>query len=255
MVKLNEFHLEDIKSSKHNSAFIQNSNYNILILKLFTLKDKKIEPFNLNLIIENNQIYHFDGDNFIKIDGYDALFEFLDPKINKILEIVAILSNKIEKLENRFYENQDLDNFNKIWFFNKSNLIKMSRVLSKADEAFKEFLKFYHSENQDLNIKFDDLLEHIQRSNKNTDYAIENLDTIYMVHSTYKDEKIQKSLYALTMLSGIFLPLNFIVGFFGINTSSLPFSSGTGGTYYVVLILIISALIFAFVLHYIDRKS
>jgi magnesium transporter len=38
-------------------------------------------------------------------------------------------------------------------------------------------------------------------------------------------------------LSGIFLPLNLIVGFFGMNTTSLPFASELGGTHIVMWIL------------------
>lgn len=49
---------------------------------------------------------------------------------------------------------------------------------------------------------------------------------------------MNRIVYILTLLSGIFLPLNLVVGFFGMNTSSLPFTQGYGGgTYSVVMIL------------------
>lgn len=39
--------------------------------------------------------------------------------------------------------------------------------------------------------------------------------------SAIKNEKMNQSLYFLSILSAIFLPLNLIVGFFGINTNDL----------------------------------
>ena len=53
---------------------------------------------------------------------------------------------------------------------------------------------------------------------------------------------MNRIIYVLTLLSGVFLPLNLIVGFFGMNTTSLPFTKIDGGTYNVILILLISAL-------------
>jgi magnesium transporter len=47
---------------------------------------------------------------------------------------------------------------------------------------------------------------------------------------------MNRSIYLLTIVSAVFLPLNLVVGFFGMNTGSLPFTAD-GGTYAVVMIL------------------
>jgi hypothetical protein len=48
---------------------------------------------------------------------------------------------------------------------------------------------------------------------------------------------MNNNIYALTILSGIFLPLNLVVGFFGMNTEGLFFANNALGTFYVVTIL------------------
>jgi magnesium transporter len=54
---------------------------------------------------------------------------------------------------------------------------------------------------------------------------------------------MNNTIYTLTLLSAIFLPLNLIVGFFGMNTTSLPFTVGDGGTYSVITLLITTAIL------------
>jgi magnesium transporter len=65
----------------------------------------------------------------------------------------------------------------------------------------------------------------------------------------------------MTVLSGIFLPLNLVVGFFGMNTQNLFFSKDASGTLYVVYILgallslaLVAFPLFSFLERYILRK-
>ncbi|DAB34741.1 MAG TPA: hypothetical protein CFH82_03225 [Sulfurospirillum sp. UBA12182] len=53
------------------------------------------------------------------------------------------------------------------------------------------------------------------------------------------------TIYILTFLSAIFLPLNLIVGFFGMNTNALPFAKEEYGSYFVfvLLVLVVIALL------------
>jgi magnesium transporter len=57
-----------------------------------------------------------------------------------------------------------------------------------------------------------------------------------------------------TLLSAIFLPLNLLVGFFGMNTTSLPFSQSEGGTYSVLAILFVVAIIATLLAYFIKNR-
>ncbi|PLY09306.1 MAG: hypothetical protein C0626_09950 [Arcobacter sp.] len=65
---------------------------------------------------------------------------------------------------------------------------------------------------------------------------------------------MNRTVYILTLLSGIFLPLNLIVGFFGMNTTSLPFTQGDGGTLLVINTLFISAIISTLLVYFIKKR-
>lgn len=69
------------------------------------------------------------------------------------------------------------------------------------------------------------------------------LDDIYSHIYAQKHDKITQSVYMLTFVSTIFLPLNLVTGFFGMNTGGM-FLSGKYGTSIVLVAIIILILIF-----------
>ncbi|WP_324253264.1 CorA family divalent cation transporter, partial [Campylobacter volucris] len=56
---------------------------------------------------------------------------------------------------------------------------------------------------------------------RNIKENITRLESIYAYINTVRNEKINKNIYFLSIMSAIFLPLNLIVGFFGMNTKNL----------------------------------
>lgn len=56
------------------------------------------------------------------------------------------------------------------------------------------------------------------------------LDDIYSFIQSVKNDKINRNIYMLTMISALFLPLNFITGFFGMNTNGMFLNGFQNGT-------------------------
>jgi len=112
----------------------------------------------------------------------------------------------------------------------------------------------YKHEEEYLERNFEDIEEHLQRAYRNSGLLLEKLDALYNFNLTQTNESMNQTVYVLTLLSGIFLPLNLIVGFFGMNTTSLPFTVGDGGTYKVVWLLISIGVIASIVTYMFKRK-
>jgi zinc transporter len=49
-----------------------------------------------------------------------------------------------------------------------------------------------------------------------------------------------RHLYILSLLTAFLMPPTLVTGFFGMNTASLPFSESIGGTFYAVLLMVVS---------------
>jgi magnesium transporter len=148
-------------------------------------------------------------------------------------------------MEDSFYERKAIKDFNHTWFMHKNRLIRINRVLNKANEEMKKFIQAYKESEDFLEVHFDDLSEHLERTNRNALHALEKLDALYNFYVSVHQDKMNSTIYILTFLSAIFLPLNLIVGFFGMNTNALPFAKEEYGSYFVfvLLVLVVIALL------------
>lgn len=255
--KIDSFHLEDIKNIIHPSVFFSHEDYELFILRVPHIsKDSTLDYFSLAFILSNNAYYFYDKNENRLIDLEDSIgfHKFLDKYIDNVLKTVNIYWSEIEEIEDMIYEGNPIKEFNKQWYKYKTDLIRINRVLSKAIEVFTQFMKRYRTEQDYLEIKFEDLFEHINRASRNTEHLLEKLDSIYNFHLNQTNEQMNRIVYILTLLSGIFLPLNLIVGFFGMNTTSLPFTKVDGGTFNVVSLLIISALLATLITFFMKKK-
>ncbi|MBT0825120.1 hypothetical protein KJQ78_07610, partial [Campylobacter lari] len=73
--------------------------------------------------------------------------------------------------------------------------------------------------------------------------------------NTARSEKINKNIYFLSIISAIFLPLNLIVGFFGMNTKNLFLSENEYGTYYILTTILVIFFILFLWYQFKDKKE
>lgn len=244
--KIDEFHLNDIKNEIHPSVFFTHDDYNLLIIRLPSLSnDNNVFFESLAFIITDEEYYFYDKseDEFIDLKDFIGFYKFLNKYVDKTLKLISFYSDEIETIEDHIYEGESIEHFNKQWFIFKTKLIRVNRVLNKAIDTINLLMRKYRNKEDYLEINFEDIYEHLQRSQRNSDYLLEKLDSIYNFNLNQTNEQMNRIVYILTLLSGIFLPLNLIVGFFGMNTTSLPFTKEDGGTLSVIFVLIISMLL------------
>lgn len=246
---IDNFHLEDIKNDSHPSVFFKNDTYNLFILRIPQLQDKKIVFLSKSFIMTNNSYYHYnkEEDTFIDLHDIKGFYKVLDKYIDGALKIILSHLNEIEAIEDLFYEGKSVKDFNQQWFSYKNDSVRMNRVLFKAVEALSDLIFVYKQDDDYLERHFEDIEEHIQRAHRNSGLLLEKLEALKTFNTTKNNEQMNQTIYILTLLSGIFLPLNLIVGFFGMNTTSLPFTAGEGGTYYVITLLSAIALLASFI--------
>jgi magnesium transporter len=239
-LNIDNFHIIDIQNEMHPSMFSSHENYDVLILRLPFIDNEKIISKSYGYIFIDNSYFFYNKKEHKLIDlkSINGLYQNLNENINLTMNIALNIYQNIETMEDDFYENKNINDFNKLWFANKNDLIRISRAISKAIFEYKKFIENYKDKNNFLEIHFDDLLEHLERSNRHASHALEKLDALYNFYVSTNNEKMNKIMYILTVISGIFLPLNLIVGFFGMNTTSLPFTKAENGTAFVMLILL-----------------
>ena len=250
----NKFLIDDLLNKDHPSDFEITNEFSILILRLPYIKDDKVEVYSYAFLIKNNEVFIFDRktNDFEKLGEFDDLYDYLDMRIDKILAKLNKFHVQIAKMEDNLYENNIPKSFPNEWLKLKKDLVLIERLMAHAMIAFERFMKYYKLQE---NFAFVDLDEHINRSFRFAKNAIEKLDYLYEFFKAKQDEKMNKIMFILTILSSIFLPLTLITGFFGMNTGGLPWTNDPQGTIKAVIVAIILEIPIIFVIWwYMKRK-
>ncbi|CAA6815061.1 MAG: Unknown protein [uncultured Sulfurovum sp.] len=237
---LDPFHKEDLQNTLHPSIYTEHTNYNILILRFPTQnEDNKIILVSQGIVFLKDDIFIYEpeNDSFIPFEfNWKSLYKFLDKNINNAMDIINDLHEQVIDMEELLYSEEPNKAFLENWFKIKKDLILINRILLRTIIAYEQFYKKNEKDITPLLTNFHDLREHLTRSQRLVEHNIEKLNTIYSFYSARSNDKMNYSIYILTILSAIFLPLNLMVGFFGMNTGSLPFID-PGGTSRVLLLL------------------
>ncbi len=234
--KLNKFFKDDIENKNHPSDFEFEDDIAVLILRLPFIKDDSVEVISYAFLIKENTVYLYDRkkDDFELLGDFDKLYEYLDVRVDKILAKIVKLHSIIARIEDEMYEERIDKSFPKTYLRLKKDLVLIERLMGHGLVALERFYKHFRNKLNDL--EFQDLIEHFQRAFSLSKNGIDKLDYLYDFYRARIDEKMNNIMFILTLLSGIFLPLTLVTGFFGMNTGGLPLVNDPYGTIKAVII-------------------
>lgn len=249
-------HIEDLKNPTHPSIFDENDNYDMLIVRLPIIEDK-LELISIGFIItsDNSYLYVRDKKAFEELGNrFDAPYKILDTTIDKLLKSFEVYRDLIVDMEEALYLNKTKKSFINSWLELKRNIVRVERVLMHASSTMDKMIN-YHTETLDFPINhYMDLHEHLERTLHSAKLQLSKLDYLYNFHNAQTNEKMNHLIYILTIISAIFLPLNLVVGFFGMNTSGMPFSDGLSGTNSVGIFMIILSIFMVGVIYFVKKR-
>lgn len=249
---LDELHLEDLQNKTHPSIFDENDEYNMLIIRLPVIA-QTLEGRSFGFVLQgqNSFLYDRDKKKFERLDGHFlGPYNIIDPMTDALLKSFEKYRSMIIDMEEHLYQNKSTDGFMTTWIDVKRDILLIERILVRTSEMLHQMIHHYR-ETKDFPMNhYIDMHEHMQRILHSATHQLSKLDYLYNFYSARSNDKMNKMIYSLTIISAIFLPLNLLVGFFGMNTSGLPFTSpGTAGTLNVVFLMFsLSLLTFVTVL-------
>jgi magnesium transporter len=241
---LDSLHLEDLNNESHPSIFDDNENYNMLIVRLPIL-DQQQSSKSFGFIFTDEQSYFFDRDKkeFREFDNrFTSAYKIIDKAVDRAIKSFAKYQELVSDLEENLYANKTDTNFLNSWLEIKLEILRVERILTRTTNIMDEFINFYKDLDEFPINKFFDIHEHLDRVMRSATLQLSKLDYLYNFYNAKSNEKMNKMIYVLTIISAVFLPLNLVVGFFGMNTSGLPFSTGENGTYFAISIMLFLAL-------------
>lgn len=231
---LSQEHYKRLAKTSSRSGYFVGDNYKLFLISI----DFKTQ--NLGYAFYDNQICKYQDGAFIQVD-----FIAFKVEISKIISYFRnVLDNYEElvmKIENSIYNRDFSDEFLDKYFHIKRDFSTFSILHQYFMVAVGDFLDDMQAYKKDLKSEFDSL-KRIDKIIKDTS---NRLEIIFSYQSSISQQKLNKNLYILTIVSAFFLPLNLITGFFGMNTKDM-FLQTDNGTLIVLIALIIIMLIGVF---------
>jgi magnesium transporter len=241
------------------SIFEDYEDFKVLVVRRIIFLDSRMKILPESFLIVDERVYFFNEskDTLQQLKGgFQGLLLKLEKFYNNNQKILANYTSGVEKLEDYLFERSTPSYFMDLWFDLKRDLSKIDNYYYRNGLVYREFFKNCENMFGKLTDEFKDIEEGIQFHRSNLEAMMGRLDGVYSYYDSVKADRLNKTLLSLTVISGIFLPLNLIVGFFGMNTPGLPFLNDPKGTQNVLAILggvLLVCMVGLQIIHLIDR--
>ncbi|PKL19314.1 MAG: hypothetical protein CVV49_01645 [Spirochaetae bacterium HGW-Spirochaetae-5] len=241
------------------SRYDEFASFQLLVLRRLVVEKKSMHFQPEIFLLKSDDVYYLksDGKFFIKLDqGIIQMSEMLEQFYSDNYKFIESYSYEIETLEEYLYERKIPGIFMDLWFDYKKDIAKIENFYLRNNNVYLDFLKKTEKKfpvlPDDLRAIEDTISFHIS----NIQMIKTRLDSVHHYYASIKNDRLNKSIFILTVISGLFLPLNLIVGFFGMNTDGMFFKDNVSGTKNVVILLcsiILIVLLGANVIRMLDR--
>ncbi|MEZ4871962.1 MAG: CorA family divalent cation transporter [Bdellovibrionales bacterium] len=157
---------------------------------------------------------------------------------NQNRRILDLYLEQVDELENQIFDRSMTNLFMDHWANLKRDLSRMDSIILETVVCFAEFFSVCERKFGKHKGKFQDIEEMIGFQKSSVDALKTQLDSIHNHYASIKSDRMNKTLLGLTVISGVFLPLNLIVGFFGMNTPGLFLMDNPEATQWILYLLV-----------------
>ncbi len=236
-ITLNEEHIRDCQNLQHPSFYEKTMSYDILIFRslIAKLAPKTIQTTAITFLIFPKILvtFHQNDEAMSRIkkklqnikktlptEPNNLMFIILDEIVDNFLLLKTPLLDEYNVWEQQLFDNTSrARSINWRKYLNFKTETRKLRIL--GEEQIEVIYQWRHDNelglNEDLAIRYNDLLDHIKRVIRSTTQLENELDTLTQLHYSLIGNRTNDTMRTLTVLSGIFLPLNLIAGIFGMN--------------------------------------
>lgn len=232
--------LSFLDKKDHPSTFENYDDFQVLVLRRLRLAEGKMVLWSEVFLFLTEKIYYFDReqDAFVPIDGESNLCKMLVEFYEQNKKIIIGYSGEVEALERDLFERDIPRHFMDLWFNLKKDLTRFENFYYRNLIIFQEFKTFIHNRSSEVGDCFENIYENIKFQDANVLALKSRLDSVHHYYDSIKQDRLNQTIFTLTIISAIFLPMNLVVGFFGINTEGLFFKDDPQGTMNVIYLLI-----------------
>ncbi len=163
------------------------------------------------------------GDAALVRRGVDFLYYLIaDGMVDDDFPILDLVAEELESLEDAVLSNPRRDDLSRI-FELKHHLVLMRKVLSPQRDVLSTLSKRGDARvSEKTALYFRDVYDHLVRINESIEANRDLLGNALDAYLSAVSQRTNEIMKYLTIMSAVFLPLAFVVGFFGQNFEDLP---------------------------------
>ena len=151
------------------------------------------------------------------------IYAFLDSVIGRDNRILEDLEFKIHRLEERIFEGEEDEDFNRTLLGHKTDLLYLRNYYVQFMDLGQELI---NNENdlfdEDNLLYFRIFREKAERLMQNVTMLGDNVLQLREAYQSMLDVNLNQTMKVLTVISSIFMPLTLITGWFGMNFVNMP---------------------------------
>ena len=160
--------------------------------------------------------------NVLKERGVDYLYyELLDALVDNQLEIMVNMGEVIDRFEQMTIDDERYT-MDQIFRIRKQLILIRASVMPFKDIMVELLSKSNTCMSEEVKVFLLDISDHIQHVNDLVVLSREMVNNIYEINMLNTGNKMNYIMAVLTVFSAVFIPLNFLTGFFGMNFSHFP---------------------------------
>jgi magnesium transporter len=199
----------------------------------------------------------------------DLMLRMVNYMVDSYLELRRLLSRQLDELQEQLFGPHGepgswrllLDSRNALHLLEdtcedqRAAIVEWLDALAEWPEAQGEALR---REREQLRVRSRDVLEHIERVLSHVRRLEVSSETAVQMHFSEQSNRTNNIMRTLTVLTAIFLPLNLVTGFFGMNFVGLPLIHSPTGfwvTFLFMLALGVGMSFFFWRKRYLGRRT
>ncbi len=164
------------------------------------------------------------GKGRIRGSGADYLmFAILDAVVDNYFMVIEFLSNKVELLEDKLFDDKEDPNITQEIQDLKKEILKIRKAVVPLREVVNRLEKIETTLIEHRTNKYiRDLYDHIIQVNESVEIYREMIGGLMDMYMTTISNKMNEVMKVLTIMASIFIPLTFLAGIYGMNFDNMP---------------------------------
>lgn len=238
--------IEDIINTNQRAKLEEYETMHYIVLKMFSIKEKKIVHQQVSFILHNNFILSFRESSFgvfenvvsflkkdnnkIKQKGEDfLLYTLLDVIIDEYYVVLEDINDQVDYWDEEIFEKPSDNHIYELQKLKKSVLEArkyMLPVRELINSLTKNEIAYFDIKNKKY---IRDLNDHMIRNVEQLDFDRDQINSLIDAFYSLQSYKINRVVKALTGVSFVLLPITFITSLFGMNYEIIPFTKRPNG--------------------------